>query len=87
MVVETTERDNKMLNPNDNTEDISANEMLIILLDDRAIHIDGKYYNLTDITGRLNNALAREYCEAILCGDGVQVRELYIQTIARLCHD
>ena len=70
-----------MLDPNDNVEDISCNEYLNILLDDRAITIDGETYDINDITDQINDEGKSEFIEAILFGEEVQVRELYIKTI------
>jgi hypothetical protein len=68
----------------DEPDQLSANEMLVILLDGRAIHIDGEYYDLSDITYELNNVIAQEFCEAVLCGGSVQIREIYIKTIQEM---
>ncbi len=76
-----------MLNPNDNAEDISCTEYLNILMDDRPISIDGELYDIADITKQIDEDSKDEFIEAVLFGDDVQVRELYIQTIKEIMGD
>lgn len=73
-----------MLSPYDNQEQTSALEFLDILMDDRAISIDGETYDIEDITDRIDDEKAKEFLEASLFGDEVQVREIYIQAIKEL---
>jgi hypothetical protein len=68
----------------DEPEQLSANEILVLLLDDRPVLINGEHYELNCVTCELEDEAARELCESILLGDDAKVRELYIKTIQEM---
>ena len=67
----------------DDPEQLSANEVLLLLIEDHCIYIGGELCELCDVTSKIEVESLKRITEDTLINDGVQMqlRELYIKTI------
>ena len=68
----------------DEPEQLSANEILVLLLDGRSIYIGGELCSLFDIKEKINIESLKQLAEDVLFDDKIQIRELYIKTIQEM---
>ena len=73
-----------MLSPHDNEENLSANELLIIMLTGEVVKINDNLYDLNDITDMIDIETLRENTENILAGENLDLRLTYIEIIDNL---
>jgi hypothetical protein len=70
----------------DEPEQLSANEVLLLLTEGHCIYIDGELCNLFDVISKIEVESLRQLAEDMLINDDVQmqIRELYIKTIQEM---
>ena len=68
----------------DDPEQLSANEILVLLLDLHSVYIGGELCYLSDVTDEIKIDSLRSLAESVLPGDDHQIREIYIKTIREM---
>ena len=68
----------------DEPEQLSANEVLLLLIEGHCIYIDGELCNLFDVTSKIEAESLTQFAEDSLLNNAGNIREIYIKTIQEM---